>query len=227
MKAMLLAAGLGQRMGERSLDCPKPLLPIGDTTLIERHLKALQVAGFEDVVINVWYLADQIKNKLGDGSAYGLNIRYSEEDERLETGGGIKFALPLLGEDPFLLISSDVLTNMDYGAFRDGLANDADGHLVLVDNPDHHPQGDFSLVGNRLALSEQRLTYSGIGVFRAEPFHESRETVFPLRDVLFPLLHQNRLTGQRWDGFWSDVGTPARLSQAEADIRAGRCPSFD
>ena len=98
MKAMLLAAGLGQRMGERSLDCPKPLLPIGDTTLIERHLKALQVAGFEDVVINVWYLADQIKNKLGDGSAYALNIRYSEETERLETGGGIKFALPLLGE---------------------------------------------------------------------------------------------------------------------------------
>ena len=227
MKAMLLAAGLGQRMGERSLDCPKPLLPIGDTTLIERHLKALQVAGFEDVVINVWYLADQIKNKLGDGSAYELNIRYSEENERLETGGGIKFALPLLGEDPFLLISSDVLTNMDYGAFAAGLADDADGHLMLVDNPDHHPQGDFSLVGNRLALSEQRLTYSGIGVFRAEPFHESKDTVFPLRDVLFPLLHHNRLTGQKWDGYWSDVGTPARLSQAEADIRVGRCPSFN
>ena len=227
MKAMLLAAGLGQRMGERSLDCPKPLLPIGDSTLIERHLKALQLAGFEDVVINVWYLADQIKNKLGDGSAYGLNIRYSEESERLETGGGIKFALPLLGEQPFLLISSDVLTNMNYGAFRDGLAGDADGHLMLVDNPDHHPQGDFSLIDSRLGLSEQRLTYSGIGVFRAEPFHASKKTVFPLRDVLFPLLPQNRLTGQRWDGYWSDVGTPARLSQAETDIRVGRCPSFN
>ena len=227
MKAMLLAAGLGQRMGERSVACPKPLLPIGDSTLIERHLKALQVAGFEDVVINVWYLADQIKNKLSDGSAYGLNIRYSEEDERFETGGGIKFALPLLGEDPFLLISSDVLTNMDYGALRVGLADDADGHLMLVDNPDHHPQGDFSLVDNRLTLSEQRLTYSGIGVFRAKPFHASKETVFPLRDVLSQLLHQNRLTGQRWNGYWSDVGTPARLSQAEADIRVGRCPSFN
>lgn len=227
MKAMLLAAGLGQRMGERSLDCPKPLLTIGDSTLIERHLKALQLAGFEDVVINVWYLADQIKNKLGDGSAYGLNIRYSEESERLETGGGIKFALPLLGEHPFLLISSDVLTNMNYGAFRDGLAGDADGHLMLVDNPNHHPQGDFSLIDSRLGLSEQRLTYSGIGVFRAEPFHASKKTVFPLRDVLFPLLQQNRLTGQRWDGYWSDVGTPARLSQAETDIRAGRCPSFN
>ena len=178
-------------------------------------------------MINVWYLADQIKNKLGDGSAYALNIRYSEENERLETGGGIKFALPLLGEDPFLLISSDVLTNMDYGAFSDGLADDADGHLMLVDNPSHHPQGDFSLVDNRLTLSEQRLTYSGIGVFRAEPFYALKDKVFPLRDVLFPLLHQNRLTGQRWGGYWSDVGTPARLSQAEADIRSGRCPSFD
>ena len=227
MKAMLLAAGLGQRMGERSVACPKPLLPIGDSTLIERHLKALQVAGFEDVVINVWYLADQIKNKLSDGSAYGLNIRYSEEDERLETGGGIKFALPLLGEDPFLLISSDVLTNINYGAFRDGLADDEDGHLMLVDNPGHHPQGDFSLIDNRLALRERRLTYSGIGVFRVEPFHTFKERVFPLRDVLFPLLQQNRLTGQRWDGYWSDVGTPARLSQAETDIRAGRCPSFN
>ena len=227
MKAMLLAAGLGQRMGERSIDCPKPLLPIGDSTLIERHLKALQVAGFEDVVINVWYLADQIKNKLGNGSAYELNIRYSEENERLETGGGIKFALPLLGEDPFLLISSDVLTNMNYGAFREGLADDTDGHLMLVDNPDYHPQGDFSLIYNRLALSGQRLTYSGIGIFRAEPFYASKETVFPLRDVLFPLLYQNRLTGQRWDGYWSDVGTPARLSQAETDIRVGRCPSFN
>ena len=227
MKAMLLAAGLGQRMGERSVDCPKPLLPIGDSTLIERHLKALQVAGFEDVVINVWYLADQIKNKLSDGSAYGLNIRYSEEDERLETGGGIKFALPLLGEDPFLLISSDVLTNMNYGVFRAGLADDADGHLMLVDNPGHHPQGDFSLIDDRLALRERQLTYSGIGVFRVEPFHAFKERVFPLRDVLFPLLQQNRLTGQRWDGYWSDVGTPARLSQAETDIHAGRCPSFN
>ena len=116
---------------------------------------------------------------------------------------------------------------MDFAAFRDGLADDADGHLMLVDNPDHHRQGDFSLVGNRLALSEQRLTYSGIGLFRTEPFHASKDTVFPLRDVLFPLLHHNRLTGQRWSGYWSDVGTPDRLSQAEADIRVGRCPSFN
>ena len=119
-------------------------------------------------MINVWHLADQIKNKLGNGSAYALNIRYSEENERLETGGGIRLRCRFSGEDPFLLISSDVLTNMDYGALRDGLADDADGHLMLVDNPHHHPQGDFSLVENRLTLSEQRLTYSGIGVFRSE-----------------------------------------------------------
>ena len=224
MKAMLLAAGLGQRMVGLTSNRPKPLIEVGGRSLIERHLSALASAGFSDLVINLWYLADQIKDRLGDGERYGLRIQYSEEQERLETGGGIKHALPLLGDEPFLVISSDVLTNIDYSCLKRDPLGPFDAHLILIDNPPHHPDGDFSLHQGQLGRNAPKLTYSGIGILRPHLFQAAHREIFPLRDVLFPLVDSGKASGERWSGYWSDVGTPERLHQAEEDIRAGRCP---
>ena len=170
MKAMILAAGKGERLRPLTLHTPKPLLPVAGQPLIECRLQALAAGGFDELVINHAWLGEQIVARLGDGSAWGLQIRYSAEEQPLETGGGILRALPLLGDEPFLLVNGDVFSDFPFARLRRPLAGLA--HLVLVDNPAHHPAGDF-ILNEGLARSEgpgQRLTYSGIGVLHPRLF---------------------------------------------------------
>jgi len=199
--------------------CPKPLLEARGATLIEHHLRALAGAGIREVVINVSYLADLIRERLGDGARYGLCIQYSDEgDAPLETGGGMKRALPLLGPEPFLVVNGDVYLELDFASFCaracPGLA-----HLLLVPNPEFHPDGDFVLLSGgtgqaRLrACGAPRMTYAGIGLFRPELVSSAEQTTFKLAPILREAMTFGQVTGERFDGFWSDVGTPERLEQ--------------
>jgi len=222
MKALLLAAGRGERMGALTDHCPKPLLSIGKERLIERHLKRLKAAGVEEIVVNLHYLGGQIKAQLGDGGSYGVRIAYSEEASLLDTGGGALQALSLLGNDaPFLMISSDVATDFDFRALTQ-LTPEL-GHLVLVQNPEHHPCGDFALKSNQAVLLGSELTYSGIGVIAPALIRSSKKVRFAMREVLFPAAEQGLLTGCIHDGYWSDVGTPDRLRDTQTDFEAGLC----
>lgn len=211
MKAMLLAAGRGERMRPLTDDTPKPLLRIGGQTLIEHHLHALVQAGITGLVINHAHLGEQIVNALGDGDAYGVSIQYSPETgSALETGGGIFNALPLLGDQPFLVVNADIWTDFAF----DGLPDIPDGlaHLVMVDNPEHHPEGDFSLSSGRLAQrGPAMLTFSGIGVYRPELFEGCQPGAFPLGPLLRGAMDQEQVSGEHYAGRWFDIGTPERL----------------
>jgi MurNAc alpha-1-phosphate uridylyltransferase len=217
---MLLAAGRGERMRPLTDSCPKPLLPVGGRPLIAWHLRALAAAGFTEVVINLSWLGARIREALGDGAAHGVSLRYSEEGEPpLETGGGIRRALPLLGPDPFLLVNGDVFTDVDFRSLR--LPEGSLAHLVLVPNPEHHPRGDFDLAAGRIVDGDgERLTYSGIGVIHPGLLEGSEDGRFPLLPWLLRAREAGRLTGERHDGYWLDVGTPARLAELEARLRA-------
>lgn len=198
---------------------PKPLLKIRGRALIEHHLQALVAAGVEKVVINHGWLGEQIPQALGDGSRYGVEIHYSAEPSgALETGGGIRQALPLLGSDPFIVVNGDLFT--DYPFERLLQAPDAQAHLVLVDNPAHHPQGDFVLDGGEIVgygVEEPRpkLTYSGIARFDPRFFQQERAGRFPLAPMLFEAVDQGALRGEHYRGMWSDVGTPERLQRLQ------------
>jgi len=211
MKAMLLAAGRGERMRPLTDATPKPLLRIGGQTLIERHILALARAGITELVINHAHLGGQIVAALGDGRAYGVAIRYSDEDgAALETGGGIFRALPLLGEAPFLVVNADIWTDYPFA----GLPADLTGlaHLVMVDNPEHHADGDFSLSGGRLAQrGPAMLTFSGIGIYRPELFAGCSPGAFPLAPLLRRAMDDGQVSGEHYRGGWFDIGTPARL----------------
>jgi len=213
MKAMILAAGRGERMRPLTDTTPKPLLSVGSKSLIEYHLHALHTAGISEVVINHAWLGEQIETLLGNGSRYGVNITYSREGEQaLETGGGIFKALPLLGDAPFIVTNADIWTDFDYARLPtrlDGLA-----HLVLVDNPEHHPDGDFVLKEQMVSANgEGRLTFSGIGVYSAALFEGVKETVFPLAPLLRSAMQNGQVSGEHHTGHWSDVGTPKRLEE--------------
>jgi MurNAc alpha-1-phosphate uridylyltransferase len=225
MKAMILAAGRGQRMRPLTDHTPKPLLPVGGQPLIAWHIQHLAAAGFSDIVINHAWLGDKIETTLGDGSRYGVRLAYSREKSALETAGGIATALPLLGDDPFVVVNGDVLTDVDFAALRPTLAA-LDGehhlaHLLLVANPPHHPGGDFGLLpdgqlsGN--ASDGIGLTFSGIGLyhpalFAAIPAHQPAK----LAPLLRAAMAHGQVTGARHDGLWLDVGTPERLAEADA-----------
>ncbi|MDP2811312.1 MAG: nucleotidyltransferase family protein [Rhodocyclaceae bacterium] len=225
MKAMILAAGRGERMRPLTDRTPKPLLPVAGKPLIVWHLERLARAGFRDIVINHAHLGDQIEALLDDGSAWGLSIRYSEEPAgALETAGGIANALPLLanelGAEPFIVVNGDIWCDLDFAA----LLPPADGdlaHLVLVPNPPHHPVGDFTLADGRVCAVPPTLTFAGIGVYRPALF-AAVERGKPAK--LTPLLRQamvdNRVSGGRFGGRWVDVGTPERLADLDADLRA-------
>lgn len=214
MKAMILAAGKGERMRPLTLTRPKPLIEVNGRPLIEHHIQALAAAGITDLVINHAWLGDQLEAVLGDGSRLGVSIRFSAEGEPLETGGGIFRALPLLGSEPFMLINGDIRTDVDFAALA--LPAGCLAHLVLVDNPVHHPSGDFGLVDGRITLeASEKLTYSGIAVLHPQLFSDCTAGAFKLVDVLRPAIVAGQVSGQRLAGRWVDVGTLERLAEAE------------
>lgn len=214
MRAMILAAGKGERMRPLTLHTPKPLIPVAGVPLIEYHLRALVQAGVQEVVINHAWLGEKIEAHLGDGQRFGVSISYSSESQPLETGGGIFQALPLLGEEPFIIVNGDVFTDYDFSALQRPLRGLA--HLVLINNPEHHLDGDFSLHGDQVAaLGDETLTYSGIAVLHPKLFKESQAGAFKLAPLLRQAIAQDQVTGEHFTGCWIDVGTPERLAAAE------------
>lgn len=208
---MLLAAGRGERMRPLTNRVPKPLLPVGGEPLVAHQLRALAAAGIRQVVMNCSWLAKLLRETLGDGRAWGVSIEYSEEPwPPLDTGGGIFQALPLLGLKPFLLLNGDVWT--DFAMDGIGLPTGRLAHLVLVPNPDHHPEGDFGLVAGRVDPdAEPRLTYGGIAMLHPELFAGCAPGRFPLAPILAAAARQGRVSGELHGGEWCDVGTPERL----------------
>jgi MurNAc alpha-1-phosphate uridylyltransferase len=221
MKAMLLAAGRGERMRPLTDATAKPLLEAGGHALIDYHLHALSRAGVETVVVNLSWQAAQVRAHLGDGSAWGLALHLSDEGPvPLETGGGIHHALPALGPGGFLVVNADVWSDFPLRSLALPPASLA--HLVLVPNPDHHPAGDFQLAADgRVGDAGPRLTYSGIGIFHPELFAGCSPGRFPLKPLLERARLAGRLSGERWGGHWFDVGTPARLDVLDRALRAG------
>ncbi|WP_455199384.1 N-acetylmuramate alpha-1-phosphate uridylyltransferase MurU [Kaarinaea lacus] len=212
---MILAAGRGERMRPLTDELPKPLLPVAGKPLIERHIEALVAAGICDIVINHAWLGDKIEAALGDGSRFNARITYSPEGEQgLETGGGIFNALPLLGDSPFLVVNGDIVTNFDFRNLPEKPSGQA--HLVLVPNPAHHPQGDFSLTGEGVhSQGSPRYTFSGIGVYHPRLLADCQAGVFPLAPLLRQAMDQGLVTGELFEGLWVDVGTVDRLREAE------------
>lgn len=223
MKAMILAAGRGERLRPLTDELPKPLLSVAGKPLIERHVETLVAAGFTELVINHAWLGEKIEATLGDGARFGATISYSPEgDQGLETGGGIFRALSLLsgsnGDDPFLVINGDVVTDYDFSSLRDAqhLQTDKLAHLVLVQNPDFHPEGDFSLEGGMVnSTGNFRYTFSGIGVYHPQLFADCHSDIFPLAPLLRQAMDLGQVSGELFNGLWIDVGTRERLLEAE------------
>ena len=216
MKAMILAAGEGKNMMPLTRDLPKPLLEVHGKSLIDYHIEALRDAGFEEIIINLYYLGEKIKVHLGDGSSLGISIRYSFEPELLETAGGIQLALPLLGDQPFAVISGDIFTDYDYRKLRQ-LRLENNAHLIMVDSPEHHPGGDFSIDSNGvLRLTGKKLNWSSIGVFSPAFFASMKPGKCRLRKLFDSAVQRGELTGESFDGLRIDVGTPERLHALEA-----------
>lgn len=211
MRAMILAAGRGERMRPLTDTTPKPLLRVDEHCLIEHQIKRLVAQGFNEIIINHAYLGHQIEQTLGNGEAYGAEIRYSPEKEQvLGTGGGIIHALPFLGSQPFLVVNSDIWCNYPLAHLRNALKGLA--HLVLIDNPPHHPQGDFALTGGQINIQEQpRLTFSGIGVYHPDLFKDYPVKPISLVPLLISAMQREQVSGTYYQGQWFDIGTPERL----------------
>jgi N-acetyl-alpha-D-muramate 1-phosphate uridylyltransferase len=220
MKAMVLAAGRGERMRPITDKLPKPLVPVAGKPLIVYHLERLAAAGVRDVVVNLSWLGDQIRAALGDGHEYRLSISYSQEPpEPLETGGGIFRALPLLGPGPFLVVNGDTWSDIDYS--RLALEDGANGRIVLVPNPTHNLRGDFGVEGDFVVdRPTDRFTYSGVGVYRPEFFDGCLPGRFPMLPLLKRAIAARVLRGEVHGGEWCDVGTPERLATLDAEVRA-------
>ncbi len=231
MKALIFAAGLGERMRPLTDITPKPLLRVGGKPLIEWHLEKLAALGTRDVIVNTSWLADQFPAALGDGTRWGLRIHFAfEGDTPLETGGGMWNALPLLGEAPFLLVNGDVWADVDFAALPSeprGLA-----HLLMVDRPPQATHGDFALDADGCVRAEgdPKLTYAGIGVYRPQLLDGWRDVIhapllangkpkFPLAPLLRAHMASGAITGEHHRGRWTDVGTPERLQQLDAELR--------
>jgi MurNAc alpha-1-phosphate uridylyltransferase len=212
MRGMILAAGRGERMGTLTSEIPKPLIRVAGFHLIEYSILALAKIGIKDIVINVCYRGEQIKNAVGNGSKYNVKIHYSEESEALETGGGVYQALPLLGSEPFIVLSSDVISSFPLHLLPkepEGLA-----HLVLVSNPEYHPKGDFCLAGKKIYCGQDStLTFSNIGVYRPELFAQSKPGKFRLGSLLREAILQDKVTGEHFEGIWYNLGTPNDLGK--------------
>jgi MurNAc alpha-1-phosphate uridylyltransferase len=216
MKAMILAAGRGERMRPLTDHIPKPLLPFAGKAIIEHTINQLVSAGFHDIIINHAHLGKQLEEKLGKGHQHGANIRYSPEGEQaLETAGGIINALPLLGDDVFLVVNGDIATDFPFAELKNLTIDLA--HLVLVDNPEHHPQGDFGLdnTGKVIENSTEQYTFSGIGLYRPEIFINTPPGICKLGPLLRQAIANQRVSGQKYTGFWMDIGTPQRLQELD------------
>jgi len=215
---MILAAGRGERMRPLTDTLPKPLLLVHGKPLIERHVERLAQHGFELIVVNLAWLGSMIRDFLGDGSRYGVPIRYSEETPHaLETAGGILRALPLLGRDPIAVVNGDVLT--DYPFDRLTLEAGRDSHVVLVPNPPQHPLGDFGLAaGSAVAKAAQQYTFSGIAVYARRFFADCADGTFPLKPLLLRSIAEGRCSAELYPGKWQDVGTPERLAALNAAL---------
>jgi MurNAc alpha-1-phosphate uridylyltransferase len=211
---MILAAGKGERLRPLTLHTPKPLVKAGGVPLIEHHIRGLAKAGFNELVINHAWLGAQIEAYLGDGARFGVHIRYSPEGEPLETGGGIYRALPLLGEAPFAVVNGDIWTDYGFNSLHRPLRGLA--HLVLVSNPAHHPDGDFSLVdGEVFDDTNAALTYSGIAVLSPRLFDGCTAGAFKLAPLLRRAMKAGQVSGEHHQGQWIDVGTHERLAEVE------------
>jgi MurNAc alpha-1-phosphate uridylyltransferase len=223
MKAMILAAGRGERMRPLTDATPKPLLAAGGKPLIVWLIEALAAAGFRELVINHAHLGARLEAGVGDGAAWGVRIAWSREGEALETAGGIATALPLLGDAPFAAVNGDIHCDYPFARLRTALPDDADAHLVLVDNPPQHPQGDFSLDAGRAGnAAAPRLTFAGIGVYRPRLFAGiAPGTRAPLAPLLRAAADRDALSAERHAGAWTDVGTPQRLAELDARLRRG------
>jgi MurNAc alpha-1-phosphate uridylyltransferase len=232
MRAMILAAGRGERMRPLTDALPKPLLPVGGKPLIVWHLERLAAAGIHDIVINHAWLGEKIEAALGDGAQWHVRLRYSPEAGALETAGGIKNALPLLGDEPFLVINGDIWCDWSPSQAEaiaaDLTARKDQAWLLLVDNPEHHPDGDFVLRRDDSVLprgNDPALTFSGIGIYApslfdgVEPGHAAR-----LAPVLLAAMDDNRVHGARHTGTWVDVGTPERLAALDASLQSRESP---
>ena len=212
MRGMILAAGRGVRMGALTENTPKPLIKAAGKYLIEYSIESLTRLGVRDIVINICYHRDQIKKILGDGSRYGATFHYSEEEEALETGGGIFQALPLLGDEPFIVLSSDVIT--DYPLKQLPREPEHLAHLILVDNPSFHPRGDFCLTDQSIYLAEQnQFTFANVGIYRPELFANCRPGKFRLGDLIKQAVKNSQVTGEYYRGVWHNVGTPDDLGK--------------
>ena len=219
MRAMILAAGRGERMRPLTDLMPKPLLPVAGKPLIVWHIERLRAAGITELVINHAWLGEQLEVALGDGAALGVQIQWSREGEALETLGGIVKALPLLGDAPFLVVNGDIWCDIAFGQLS--LPADCLATLVLVDNPVQHPQGDFALQQGRvLAEGESRLTFSGVGLYHPTLFAGCQPGKAPLAPLLRAAMARQQVAGVHHRGHWFDIGTPARLQQLDQQLRA-------
>jgi len=223
MKAMILAAGRGVRLRPLTDTTPKALLAVGGKPLIAWQLEKLARAGFAEVVINHAHLGHLIEAALGDGSRFGLCIRYSAESEALETAGGIALALPSLGTEPFLVINADIYSDYDYSRLSGSLLADTLAHLVLVDNPPQHPRGDFALEAGRVReAGTHMLTFSGVGVYAPRLFSGIPPMAkVPLAPLLRKAMAADRVSGEHYRGRWHDIGTAERLQALDLELRGG------
>lgn len=227
MKAMILAAGLGNRMRPLTLHTPKPLLEVGGKPLIVWHIEKLAAIGVTEIVINTAWLGEKLAQALGDGSQFGVKILWSHEGEGLETAGGIIHALPLLGNQPFILLNGDVWTTMDFAPLLDVDLNDNLAHLVLVENPQQHPEGDFTLAEGKAYIFDQQvegenLTFSGVSVISPKMFEGLEAGKRPLAPLLKAAMLNHQVVASKLVGIWVDVGTPERLTALDLAIREAK-----
>ena len=217
MRAMILAAGRGERLRPLTDTLPKPLVDVGGKPLVEYHLENLAHAGFREVVINQGHLGHLLPETLGDGSRWGIRIHWSvEPPEALETGGGIFQALPKLGSGPFLVVNGDIRTAYPFGRLRAVKCDWA--HLVMIPNPDHNPGGDFALAGARVRENgDPRLTFSGIGVYHPRLFEGCQAGRFSVVPLLRSAMENRLVTGEVYRGYWNDIGTAERLETARRE----------
>ena len=218
MKAMILAAGRGERLRPLTDATPKPLIKVAGKSLIEYHVHNLSKAGFKEIIINTAWLAEKIHQQLGNGDNYGVSIKYSDEGEALETAGGIINALPLLGKEPFLVVNGDIWCDFDFTALPK-LSETSQAHLLLVNNPAHNREGDFSLTNSLIRNNgETMYTYSGIGIYHPDFFAEQASGSVPLAPIIRKKCENNLVSGQFYEGSWTDVGTVERLQKLEKQL---------